>query len=298
MIPAIALAAVFGFALPARAGCAQDTGTADADGQATLEQPADPANSADGLRVSYIDVGKGDCILIQAGESAALIDTGYEDTSDDVLSHLHKQGVDHLACLVITHYDKDHIGGVRAIGKEFAIDTVYLPGYEGSDKNYRALMGAIGDLGLNTQSVSGDLPLALGGATLTLLPSSVEYEPYAHGDEGNDNHCSLAASLVCGKDSYLFAGDLEKDGIAAFLDGGHGRFDVLKVPHHGEKSSLTDELLDSVKPQIAVITDSIDDPANKKTLKLLEEVGADVYRMSTDGTTIVASNGSGSYSVS
>ena len=73
---------------------------------------------------------------------------------------------------------------------------------------------------------------------------------------------------------------------------------MLKAPCHGEKSSCTEEFLEDVQPRIAVITDSVDDPAAKKTLKLLAKRGADVYRASTNGTVVVESDGAGSYTVS
>jgi len=248
--------------------------------------------------VSFIDVGKGDCILLQAGDSAALIDTGYDSTSGKVLSYLKQQGVSHLDCVIITHYDRDHVEGLRAVGKAIGIDTVYLPGYEGSDKNYETVTSAVKDLGLNAQRVTETLHLKLGDNDLDVFPSSVEYVPGSKGEEGNDNDLSLAASLTGNGASYLFAGDLEADGIAAYLKGGHGRFDVLKMPHHGKKSSGTGDLIDAVKPQIAVITDSDDKPADKKTLKLLEEIGASVYRTGASGTIVVSNDNAGHYSVS
>jgi len=253
---------------------------------------------ANGVRVSFVDVGKGDCILIQSGSSSALIDTGYDNTSDYVVSHLRRQGVKQLDFVIITHYDKDHVGGLRTIGETFAIGETYLPGYEGADKQYRSVMSAVGDLKLKATRVTRELPLSLGPAKLTVYPSRLTYDPYADGDEGNDNDLSLVTSLVVGKDSYLFAGDLEEEGIEAYLSQTHGTFDVLKMPHHGEKSGNTDELLDDVKPQIAIITDGADDPADKKTLKLLKTAGVEVYRTAADGTIVVTSDGTGSYAVS
>lgn len=247
--------------------------------------------------VSVIDVGKGDCILVQVGETAVLIDTGYAETSGKVLSYLRNQGVTHLESLVITHYDADHIGGVRDIGKELSIGMVYLPGYEGTDKNYRALVAALADTKLSAQQVSGQLKLAVGNASMRLFPSSVSYSPGKKGEEGNDNDMSLVAELHYGDDSYLFASDIEKDGIEAFLQANHGQFDVLKVPHHGNKSPLSDELFESVQPQIAIITDSADEPADKKTLKLLAQNGATAYCTSTSGTVVVQSDGAGHYTV-
>ncbi len=250
------------------------------------------------LRVSYIDVGKGDCMLIQEGDTAVLIDTGYENTSDTVVSYLREVGVEQLSCAVLTHYDKDHVGGLLGIGRAIPLNAVYLPGYEGADKPYRMAMDAVDSLGVPAQRVTEELHLAVGAAELVILPSSLTYVANANGDEGNDNDLSLVATLTLGRDSYLFAGDLEKEGIEAYLEAGRGTFDVLKMPHHGQKSGNTDELLESVQPQVVIITDGSDDPADKKTLKLLQKAGITTYCTSSDGTIVVRSDGAGSYEVS
>ena len=255
-------------------------------------------SSAPGERISVIDVGKGDCILLQVGSSAALVDAGYDDTSDEILSYLRESNVDHLKFLVITHYDKDHIGDVRALGEQLDIGMVYLPGYEGADKNYRSLMTAIDKAGLPTQSVEKELSLDLGGAEFRILPSRVEYVADAGDGEGNDNDCSLVTTLRNSGDSYLFAGDLEEEGIEAYLDERLGHFDVLKVSHHGRKASNTEDFLADVQPKIAVITDSYDDPASKKTLKMLDKAGADVHRTGESGTIVIEGDGAGKYAVS
>ena len=259
---------------------------------------ASGASALEGVRVTCIDVGKGDCILLQSGASVVLIDTGYQETADEVLSCLAKRGVGRLDALVLTHYDKDHVGGLRAIAEALEVGAVYLPSYEGADKNYAMTMEAVEDLGLGGERVTAERSLRLGDARLTIYPSGVAYVDDANGDEGNDNDASLVATLTCGDDSYLFAGDLEEDGIDAYLAAGHGHFDVIKMPHHGEKGGNVDELIDSVEPRIALITDSADDPADKKTLKLLKKRDVDTYRTSDCGTIVVEGDGSGGYAVS
>lgn len=248
-------------------------------------------------RVTVFDVGKGDCILVQTSNAAALIDTGYDETADDVVPFLLKQGIDHLDYLVITHYDKDHVGGVRAIGNALDIGTVFLPAYEGADKHYHSTIAAIKDLGLSTQTVSKTTELTLDEAAFAIFPSGVSYDPDAKGDEGNDNDMSLVVTLTSKGDSYLFAGDLEEEGVDAYLKGGHGTFGVLKVPHHGEKASNTGELLAQVQPKIALITDSEDEPASKKTLKALDKAAVPSYCTSDCGSIAVVSDGAGHYTV-
>ena len=267
-------------------GCGR-SGVGDANG-----------GSMGGTCVSFIDVGKGDCILLQSGESAALIDTGYDKTSASVLSYLAQRGVSHLDWVVLTHYDRDHVEGLQAIGKQVHVDTVLLPGYEGSDENYQTALRGAEALGVPTQQVTERLRLKLGDNDVEIFPSSVTYVAGTKNEEGNDNDMSLVATLTGNGASFLFAGDLEEEGIVAYLEGKHGQFDVLKMPHHGRKTSKTDELLEDVRPRIAIITDSDDDPADKKTLKLLDAAGADVYRTSTSGTIAISCDATGRYSIS
>ena len=92
-------------------------------------------------------------------------------------------------------------------------------------------------------------------------------------------------------------GDLEDVGIERFLARGLGHYDVFKVPHHGKKESNSAALIEAVQPRIAVITDSPDDPAAGKVLKSLEQVSADIYQTSLEGTIRVTSAGNGQYSV-
>lgn len=262
------------------------------------ESDANTASSLSSLRVSFIDVGKGDCILVQADDDAAvLIDTGYEKTAKNVLSYLQDQGIDHLDAVVLTHYDRDHVGGVGKIGKGIGIDAIYLPGYEGSDENYRSCVLAVEELGAPIQRVESEIVVAVGGARLNIYPSAIAYEPGADGGEGNDNDASLVTALSNGQDSYLFAGDIEKDGIDSYLEANHGKHDVLKMPHHGQRSSNTEDFIDNVRPKIAVITDSKKDSASKKVLKLLESNDVETYCTGSDGTVVVESDGTGSYSV-
>ena len=264
------------------------------------EAPAVPDRTAPTtmrLTVSYIDVGKGDCILIEADGKAVLIDTGYEDTSDDVLSYLRGQGVSQLQRIIITHYDRDHVGGLRAIAEALPVEEVCLPNYEGADKNYQTVTDAIGSLDLSAHQVTKEEVLQLGDAALTIIPTSLTYEKGQGNGEGNDNDLSLVVTLTNRDDSYLFAGDLEKKGIDAYLDGARGTFGVLKMPHHGEWCGKTDDLVEDTSPRIAIITDGEDDPAEKKTLEHLEDARIDTYRTSTDGTIVVESHGLADYTV-
>ncbi len=271
---------------------------AESFGKTAIDETVTRNPNSSSLNVSFIDVGKGDCILMQSGNTNVFIDTGYEDTAGNVLSYLRSRKVGRVDAMIITHYDSDHIGGIRPIGEDIDIGTIYLPGYDGTDKNYRSCISSIKAIGVPTKRVTKELVLEVGSARLTVYPTSVAYEPGSGKKEGNDNDVSLVASLVNGRDTYLFTGDLEEDGIAAYLEAKHGQYDVLKMPHHGRNASNMDAFLDDVRPKIAVITDAKKNPTEKKVLKLLKSNDVEVWRTSNDGTIVVQSSGVGSYTIS
>ena len=257
-----------------------------------------PAPDENSLKVTFIDVGKGDCILIQKGNSAALIDTGYDATSTTVLYYLQDHGIEALDCMIITHYDKDHVGGAAYLAENLEVKNILLPAYEGESKFYSSLMDVIAKKGIPAQRITSDLSFALEDVNYTVFASNVGYKTGEDGKEGNDNDCSLVIAVTYLEDSYLFAGDIEKAGIKAFLKAHTGRYDVLKLPHHGSLEKNTEDLLDATEPRIAVITDSTDEPASSDLLVSLKSSGTACYRSSVNGNITVTSMGEGEYNIS
>lgn len=254
---------------------------------------SEPENT---LTITFLDVGKGDCILLQKDDYNVLIDAGYDYTSEDVIAYLKQNNAEHLDCFFITHYDKDHVGGAGAVLENVDVETLYLPGYNVSNKYHEYLTSLASQYSLNVKNVTKDLSFMLGDMDFTIHESDVPYVS-EQGKEGNDNDASLVITVHWEEDSYLFSGDLEKEGIEAFLADGHGTYDVVKMPHHGVKEGNTDEFIDSVQPKIAIITDSEEDEAHKKVLKWLEKAGADVYQTSECGNIVVTGTGTGEYTV-
>ena len=256
------------------------------------------SDKSDGsLTVTFLDVGKGDCILLRKDGSAVLIDAGYDSTADETIDFLSKAGVKSLDCFIITHYDKDHVGGAAAIAERVSVKQIYLPDYEGESEYYTQLMDVIGGKNLPAKIITEDFSFTLADVTYEIWASEIEYVPGSKKEEGNDNDVSLMVAVTWGGDSYLFAGDVEKEGISSFLDAGRGTFDVVKMPHHGRKEGNTDDFIEAVRPQIAVVTDSEDEEADNKVVKWLTEIGAAVYTSAECGRIVVKSTGVGEYEV-
>ena len=247
------------------------------------------------MTVSFIDVGKGDTVLVRKGGSTVLIDTGYSGTSNRIISYLDNYGISGIDCLIITHYDKDHAGGASDIIERYDIGSVYLPSYEGENKAYSSMIESLQKKDISPVLAEEDITFSYADITFNIFASDVVYEGPTDDKEGNDNDVSLVISAVYKDDSYLFAGDIEKDGINAYLAENHGHYDVLKMPHHGQKSKNTDDLVSDVSPEIAVITDSIDESADEKVLELLYENDITVYNTSVYGTIVLKSDGTGNY---
>ena len=263
----------------------------------SVQIPADPTGFQEAVSVTAIDVGKGDCLLISLPGACGMIDTGYYDTADRVLDFLDARGVDALDFLLITHYDKDHVGGAYRIAEALPIERIYLPDYESDSSYYVSFMNIIDKKNLDYVKVSEDTSFDLGNARFDIYASDCEYRYDEDKGEPNDNDLSVVTAMYYGDDSWLFAGDIEEEGIDRFLDARRGSFDVLKMPHHGRKESNTDSFIDSVSPEIAIITDSVDEDASKKVLKNLEEAGSQVYASSQYGDITVTGYGAGTYSI-
>ena len=245
------------------------------------------------LEAVFFDVGKGDCILFTSGDSHVLIDAGYEETSDDIIKKLKEKNVDSLDAMIITHYDKDHVGGAAEIAQAIPVDRFYLPDYDGEADKCGDLIDLIQKKGLDSIRVSAKEQIVLGQAEIEVDPALVEYDPL----EENDNDASLIIKIFYQDDEWLLPGDIEKEAIEVWLSENTQTFDIVKMPHHGRKEGNTKEFIENTDPSIAVITDSTEDEANKKVLKQLDKKNIPYYRSSVDGTITITGNGSGIYEV-
>ena len=248
----------------------------------------------DMFKITSIDVGKGDCILVQTGPEDApfnvLIDTGYKDTAKEVIDYLTKElKVTRLDAMIITHYHKDHVGGAAKIlkNKKITVKSVYMPDYVSTKKVYTAMMEVLGNSGgaIPYERLKQNETITFGGAEYNLYPSQIPY------DGDNDNDVSMAVTLEYKGHTTLFAGDLEDDGVKQFLSNHQipvNHYDILKLPHHGSEGENTAELLKRLKTGgIVLITDGQDRRAESTLIDTLKKNGCKTYCAADDGTITV-----------
>lgn len=240
------------------------------------------------LTVHYLDVGQGDCILAACDGEYMLIDAGDNDQGTKIQNYLKKQGVTKLKYAVGTHPDADHIGGLDVILYKFDCGKVMMPDVSKDTATYRDVVDTMKQRGYkNTVPKPGD-SFKLGGAVCTVLSPDGSYE------DANNN--SIVLKVEHGDNSFLFMGDAEEEAEADLLKSGADvEADVLKVGHHGSRSSSSQKFLKAVDPSYAVISCGEDNSyghPHAETLNNLRAMGVDVFRSDEQGTIVAVSDGS------
>lgn len=210
------------------------------------------AEHTDYLEVHYLDVGQGDATFIETPDDVQVLIDGGPNSA--VLRELgkHMSIFDRsIDVLIATHPDSDHIGGLVDVLRRYKIKTIVLTNNGHSTPVTEALARAIENEGADVLYVNSELVLRLGSATaLTIL------FPLSDATEMESNMSSIIAQLHYGKNSFLFTGDAPKS-IEYFLVSQYGpalQSDVLKVGHHGSKTSTASEFVFVVEPAFAVIS--------------------------------------------
>ncbi len=213
--------------------------------------------------ISFPDVGQGDCALIQLRSGkTVLIDGGgtFENRFDIgrrvVAPYLWNRGIRTIDLMVLSHPHPDHMNGLKFILKKFNVSQVWesaldpeLPGYE----EFRRI---IAGKNIVRKSVSAeDLPLALGGAELRVLHPSRAYTAHDRQAYMAENNRSLVVRVAFENRTFLFTGDIGREAEQQLVRTMQDlKCDLLKVPHHGSKTSSSDAFLSETRPEVAVVT--------------------------------------------
>lgn len=243
----------------------------------------------DTLTVHFLDVGQGDSILITCGGQAMLIDAGGNNMGTTVELYLKKQNIEKLDYVIGTHPDADHIGGLDVAIYKFDCDTIILPDFEKSTATYRDVIDTINNKSYKITRPKVGQTYSLGQAEFTIIsPVSDDY-----GDDANNY--SVGIRLVYGDTSFLLAGDAEEEAEEDMLNSGQElKADVFKASHHGSRTSNSEEFLQAVNPEYAVISCGEDNSyghPHAQTLNTFRSMGIKVFRTDEQGAIIIKSDG-------
>lgn len=241
----------------------------------------------------FLNVGKADAALFFLGEQTYLIDTGTKDAAPAVLRALTTYQVTHLSGVLITHTDKDHVGGLKQLLESgVQVDELYAPKLhsEKSDEKHPVYKAAQ-DSGIPLNWLSaGDVITVDEETRFTVLgPISRDLE--------NENNNSLVLHLETAQGNMLLTGDMEFAEEEELIQAGVvPQAAVLKVGHHGEDDASSQAFLARVKPQWAVISTSTaeeKDTPSPKVMRMLWNLGAGVAvtQVATCGIWVTLSEG-------
>jgi competence protein ComEC len=243
----------------------------------------------DELRVSFLNVGEGDAILIQKGSRQVLIDGGPSPQAISLeLSRQMPFWDRTIDLVVLTHPHQDHLAGLVEVMQRYRVKQVLYPDLDYSSPSYDEGVRLIGEKGVKSTVARTGEQIDLGdGIVIEVLNPQSEL---ITGSESDIDNNSVALLLKDGKVSFLLTADIMSETEQELL---RERADlastVLKVAHHGSDTSSTQEFLAVVNPQIAVISCGVDNrfghPDDTVVTRLVEKVGeGNVYRTDTEGT--------------
>jgi beta-lactamase superfamily II metal-dependent hydrolase len=241
-----------------------------------------------GLTIYFLNAGDADCILLHTQNHLVMIDCGEEDDGDNALRALDTLGVDRVDCMILTHPDKDHIGGAPRVLSSGRVDAVYLPDYDKGSEEQRKLRSAIASTP-QTESITvkRTMRFVLDGVTFTVYATAL---PLKGSDASNMS--SLGVLVEHGNNRLFFAGDAVGARIPEIISQipDPSTVDLLKIPHHGRFDNQSDALIEALTPSVAIICCDRDAPPDNRVLHLLNSIGADQYQ-TAHGIIAVTSDG-------
>ncbi len=240
----------------------------------------------DEFAVHFIDVGQGDCILIQSGDKNMLIDAGENGNEQQVLDYLDECAVDEFEYIVATHPHSDHIGGLAEVIEDSKVLNIIMPRLTKDNTpttvTYEKLLTAAKGSGARVISAVPGNIYSLGDAEFQIL------SPFEQDD--NLNNMSVAVRLTYQGRSFLFTGDAEKAVEKQLLKSDYDlSADVFKLGHHGSSTSNTADFFEAVNPDYVVICCGEDNKyghPHREVMDLIYDMDPACYRTDEDGSII------------
>ena len=250
-------------------------------------RPAPAWNQPAGLRVTFLDVGQGDSVLIETPKARVLVDEGPPEA--DVAGQLRDMGVRSLSALVLTHPQRDHVGGAAAVIRRIRVAQVLDPGLTATGPEYEEAVAAARARSVPVRVVRAGETFRLGRLVLDVLWPE---DAGGAGEDPNLNAVVLTASF--GATDVFLPADAESDVTAKLpLE----EVEIVKVAHHGSEDPGLDEELEDLRPRVAVIScgrgNEYGHPRPETVAALEDAPGLALYRTDRDGRVVVESDGRG-----
>ncbi len=213
----------------------------------------------------FVNVGKGDAILLKSDSYAALIDTGKKKAQDQILRAMEAMNIDHLNAVIITHCDDDHTGGLKWLQKsDLPIDAIYASAFHPETKpDKHPAIKAADKLGVPFSYLKAGDELPAGNGVLRVL-APISAIP------GKEDNNSLVLLLDSPDGRALLCGDMELIEEEALLNSrADVACDIIKIPNHGDDDACGSALIAAAQPQLAIISTSTADKPDTPSDRVL-----------------------------
>lgn len=248
-------------------------------------RPGPEWHQPSGLRVTFLDVGQGDSVLLETPSARVLVDQGPPEA--EVASQLGRMGIDSLSALVLTHPQRDHVGGAADVIRRLRVRAVLDPGLSATGPDREEAVAAARERKVPVRIVRTGTQFKVGGLVLRVLWPP---DPGTPSEDPNLNAVVLVATY--GEIDVLLPADAESDVTARLPLTG---VELLKVAHHGSADPGLEDALRVLRPRIAVIScgrnNDYGHPRAETLAALAGSRGLTVYRTDTDGRVVVESDG-------
>lgn len=220
----------------------------------------------DNMEMIFLNLGKADSIIIRYEDKVLLIDTGEVEHGSHIVKNLENMGVDKIDYMILTHPDKDHIGGAVDIINSIKVDTIIQSPLNNGKKLQVLLDATIKEKAIKNIIPHENFEISLGLVNIEVFsPEKTSYK--------KDNDYSLLTLISHEKLKFFFGGDAEKKRLKEALKYDLPKIDLYKVPHHGRFNSLSEEMIKLISPEISIITNISADP---QLIQALEDEGSEI----------------------
>ena len=252
----------------------------------------------DSVKFWFLDVGQGDACVIIDGKNTILIDAGYAGFGKDygkfaIIPFLKSEGINQLDLAVMTHPHADHIGGFRSILEDITIKTFWDTHNDYQSSLYNAIKVKCSEKNIPIDYPNPGNIYQIGRIKITILYPNESLSKSVH----NINNASIVFRIDVDNDSFLFTGDMEKEGERFLYNLDEiKKVDLIKLGHHGSITSSTEKLCEEVRAKFGIVSLGKNNKYGHPSTVILERwkaVNTHLYRTDLKGAILVESDGNG-----
>lgn len=228
-----------------------------------------PETPESGLTVDFLSTGKSDCAVICMDDLVILSDTADADDYGAIAALLTERGIERIDYIILSHYDKDHIGAAGALIRNFTVGAVLRPDYVEDSDEFEDMESAVASSGTRDLILTGDYRIESENGFVLVDPPDKNY--------GDDNNNSMLTTVTYKGRRLLFLADARKKRLEEFLSSAERGYDLIKLPHHGDSNKPLLRLLRETRPAWAVEMLSRQETVEPELLQLLAELDIPLF---------------------